>query len=159
VHKFYSKKVSVIAQQQYDNVRWFVSVLLPYIIAFIGVRSFVFRQPQIVTGEALSFGKSRANLLPEVNGRVTFVNVADAEETKQDLQETVEFLRELVRFPPLVGRFPRGGVPFYSSGAGKMLLARAIAEEANVLLFTISDSDVVELFGGVWPLSVGVLMG
>src|SRR5215813_4793249 len=95
------------------------------------------------------FGKSRAKLLTEAHGRVTFEDVAGVDEAKQDLQEIVEFLRDPSKFQRLGGRIPRGVLLVGPPGTGKTLLARAIAGEANVPFFTISGSDFVEMFVGV----------
>jgi cell division protease FtsH len=100
-------------------------------------------------GKALGFGKSRAKLLTEAHGRVTFEDVAGVDEAKQDLQEIVEFLRDPGKFQRLGGRIPRGVLLVGPPGTGKTLLARAIAGEANVPFFTISGSDFVEMFVGV----------
>ncbi|WP_375706240.1 ATP-dependent metallopeptidase FtsH/Yme1/Tma family protein, partial [Bartonella sp. AA2SXKL] len=94
-------------------------------------------------------GKSKAKLLNEAQGRVTFQDVAGVEEAKQDLQEIVEFLREPQKFQRLGGRIPRGVLLVGPPGTGKTLLARSVAGEANVPFFTISGSDFVEMFVGV----------
>ena len=94
-------------------------------------------------------GKSKAKLLTEAHGRVTFEDVAGVDEAKEDLQEIVEFLRDPQRFQKLGGRIPRGVLLVGPPGTGKTLLARAIAGEANVPFFTISGSDFVEMFVGV----------
>src|SRR5262245_6716246 len=100
-------------------------------------------------GKALGFGKSRAKLLTEAHGRVTFEDVAGVDEAKQDLQEIVEFLRDPGKFQRLGGRIPRGVLLVGPPGTGKTLIARAVAGEANVPFFTISGSDFVEMFVGV----------
>ena len=100
-------------------------------------------------GKALGFGKSKAKLLTEANGRVTFEDVAGVDEAKEDLQEIVEFLRDPQKFQRLGGRIPRGVLLVGPPGTGKTLLARAIAGEADVPFFTISGSDFVEMFVGV----------
>src|SRR6266536_2183356 len=115
----------------------------------IGVWIFLSRQMQGAGGKALGFGKSRAKLLTEAHGRVTFEDVAGVDEAKQDLQEIVEFLRDPGKFQRLGGRIPRGVLLVGPPGTGKTLLARAIAGEANVPFFTISGSDFVEMFVGV----------
>src|SRR5213075_2617679 len=121
---------------------------LPF-IALIGVWIFLSRQMQGAGGKALGFGKSRAKLLTEAHGRVTFEDVAGVDEAKQDLQEIVEFLREPQKFQKLGGRIPKGVLLIGPPGTGKTLLARAIAGEAGVPFFTISGSDFVEMFVGV----------
>src|ERR1044071_7867854 len=101
-------------------------------------------RPQGAGGKALGLGKSRAKLLTEAHGRVTFEAVAGVDEAKSDLQEIVEFLRDPGKFQRLGGRIPRGVLLVGPPGTGKTLLARAIAGEANVPFFTISGSDFVE---------------
>ena len=121
---------------------------LPMIL-IIGVWIFFMRQMQGSGGKAMGFGKSRARLLTEKQGRVTFDNVAGIDEAKEELQEIVEFLRDPRKFQRLGGRIPKGVLLVGSPGTGKTLLARAIAGEANVPFFTISGSDFVEMFVGV----------
>jgi cell division protease FtsH len=100
-------------------------------------------------GRAMGFGKSKAKLLTETQGRVTFDDVAGVDEAKEDLQEIVEFLRDPQKFQRLGGRIPRGVLLVGPPGTGKTLLARAIAGEAGVPFFSISGSDFVEMFVGV----------
>ena len=97
----------------------------------------------------MGFGKSKAKLLTEAHGRVTFEDVAGVDEAKEDLQEIVEFLRDPQKFQRLGGRIPRGCLLVGPPGTGKTLIARAVAGEANVPFFTISGSDFVEMFVGV----------
>src|SRR5512136_3024736 len=151
VQRLYSKGVSITARAQQNDVPWFVSLLVSWLpfIALIGVWIFLSRQMQGAGGKALGFGKSRAKLLTEAHGRVTFEDVAGVDEAKQDLQEIVEFLRDPGKFQRLGGRIPRGVLLVGPPGTGKTLLARAIAGEANVPFFTISGSDFVEMFVGV----------
>src|SRR5579872_1905358 len=151
VQKLYNKGVSITARPPSDNVPWFVSLLVSWLpfIALIGVWIFLSRQMQGAGGKALGFGKSRAKLLAEAHGRVTFEDVAGVDEAKLDLQEIVEFLRDPGKFQRLGGRIPRGLLLVGPPGTGKTLLARAIAGEANVPFFTISGSDFVEMFVGV----------
>ncbi len=124
-------------------LNWFPMLLL------IAVWIFFMRQMQSGSGRAMGFGKSRAKLLTERHGRVTFEDVAGVDEAKDDLQEIVEFLRDPQKFQRLGGRIPRGALLVGPPGTGKTLLARAIAGEANVPFFTISGSDFVEMFVGV----------
>ena len=101
----------------------------------------------------MGFGKSRAKLLTEAHGRVTFEDVAGVDEAKQDLQEIVEFLRDPGKFQRLGGKIPRGVLLVGPPGTGKTLIARAVAGEANVPFFTISGSDFVEMFVGVGAIA------
>src|SRR6195256_2840935 len=151
IQRLYGKGVSISARPQSDNVPWFVSLLVSWLpfIALIGVWIFLSRQMHGAGGKALGFGKSRAKLLTEAHGRVTFEDVAGVDEAKQDLQEIVEFLRDPGKFQRLGGRIPRGVLLVGPPGTGKTLIARAVAGEANVPFFTISGSDFVEMFVGV----------
>ena len=97
----------------------------------------------------MGFGKSKARMLTERQGRVTFDDVAGIDEAKQELEEIVEFLRDPQKFQRLGGKIPKGVLLVGPPGTGKTLLARAIAGEANVPFFTISGSDFVEMFVGV----------
>ena len=124
-------------------VSWFPMLLL------IGVWIFFMRQMQSGGGKAMGFGKSRARLLTEKQGRVTFNDVAGIDEAKEELQEVVEFLKHPQKFQQVGGRIPKGVLLVGPPGTGKTLLARAIAGEANVPFFTISGSDFVEMFVGV----------
>ncbi len=124
-------------------LNWFPMMLL------IAVWVFFMRQMQSGSGRAMGFGKSRAKLLTERHGRVTFEDVAGVDEAKADLQEIVEFLRDPQKFQRLGGRIPRGALLVGPPGTGKTLIARAVAGEANVPFFTISGSDFVEMFVGV----------
>ena len=151
VQRLYGKGVQITARPQGDNVPWFVSLLVSWLpfIALIGVWIFLSRQMQGGAGKAMGFGKSRAKLLTEAHGRVTFEDVAGVDEAKQDLQEIVEFLRDPGKFQRLGGKIPRGVLLVGPPGTGKTLIARAVAGEANVPFFTISGSDFVEMFVGV----------
>ena len=124
-------------------INWFPMLLL------IGVWIFFMRQMQSGGGKAMGFGKSRARLLTERQGRVTFDDVAGIDEAKFELEEIVEYLRDPQKFQRLGGRIPKGVLLVGPPGTGKTLLARAIAGEANVPFFTISGSDFVEMFVGV----------
>jgi cell division protease FtsH len=107
------------------------------------------RQMQSGGNKALSFGKSRAKLSSSTQKKVTFKDVAGADEAKDELQEIIEFLREPQKFQRLGGRIPKGVLLMGAPGTGKTLLARAVAGEANVPFFSISGSDFVEMFVGV----------
>ncbi|WP_428248039.1 ATP-dependent zinc metalloprotease FtsH [Ferrovibrio sp.] len=124
-------------------ISWFPMLLL------IGVWIFFMRQMQSGGGKAMGFGKSKARLLTERHGRITFEDVAGIEEAKTELEEIVEFLRDPQKFQRLGGKIPKGCLLVGPPGTGKTLLARAIAGEANVPFFTISGSDFVEMFVGV----------
>src|ERR1700722_19871633 len=151
ITRLYNKGVSITARPLTENVPWFVSLLISWLpfVALIGVWIFLSRQMQGAGGKALGFGKSRAKLLTEAHGRVTFEDVAGVDEAKQDLQEIVEFLRDPAKFQRLGGRIPRGVLLVGPPGTGKTLIARAVAGEANVPFFTISGSVFVEMFVGV----------
>ncbi len=122
--------------------------ILPLLI-FFGFFFFVMRQMQGASGKAMGFGKSRAKLLTERQGRVTFDDVAGIDEAKEELEEIVEYLKDPMKFQRLGGKIPKGALLVGPPGTGKTLLARAIAGEANVPFFTISGSDFVEMFVGV----------
>ncbi|MXO65127.1 ATP-dependent zinc metalloprotease FtsH [Altericroceibacterium endophyticum] len=122
---------------------------LPFLL-ILGVAFFALRQVQKGGGSgAMGFGKSKAKMLTEKQGRVTFDDVAGIDEAREELQEIVEFLRDPQRFSKLGGQIPKGALLVGSPGTGKTLLARAIAGEARVPFFTISGSDFVEMFVGV----------
>ncbi len=126
----------------------FISLLPALLI--VGVWLFFMRQMQGKGGGgAMSFGKSRAKMLTEKQGRVTFDDVAGIEEAKQELEEVVEFLKDPQKFQRLGGKIPKGALLVGPPGTGKTLVARAVAGEANVPFFTISGSDFVEMFVGV----------
>jgi cell division protease FtsH len=127
------------------------TLLLTYapIALMIGFWIFMMRQMQSGGSKALSFGKSRAKLSSSTQKKVTFKDVAGADEAKEELQEIIEFLREPQKFQKLGGRIPKGVLLVGSPGTGKTLLARAVAGEANVPFFSISGSDFVEMFVGV----------
>ncbi len=123
--------------------------LLP-ILLILGLFLFMMRQMQGGGGRgAMSFGKSRARLLTEKQGRVTFDDVAGVDEAKEELQEVVEFLKDPAKFQRLGGKIPKGALLVGPPGTGKTLIARAVAGEANVPFFSISGSDFVEMFVGV----------
>ena len=144
------KGVSIQARAD-DQKMSFLSVLISWFPMFLLIAVWIFfmRQMQGAGGRAMGFGKSKAKLLTEAHGRVTFDDVAGVDEAKEDLEEIVEFLRDPQKFQRLGGRIPRGVLLVGPPGTGKTLLARAIAGEANVPFFTISGSDFVEMFVGV----------
>ena len=128
---------------------YLIGNLLPFLL-ILGVAFFALRQVQKGGGSgAMGFGKSKAKLLTERSGKVTFDDVAGIDEAREELEEIVEFLRDPSRFSKLGGQIPKGALLVGSPGTGKTLLARAIAGEAGVPFFTISGSDFVEMFVGV----------
>jgi cell division protease FtsH len=143
--------VQITVRPPSSDQPWIVQLLVSWlpILVFIGAWIFLSRQMQNGAGRAMGFGKSKAKLLNEAHGRVTFEDVAGVEEAKDDLQEIVEFLRDPQKFQRLGGRIPRGVLLVGPPGTGKTLIARAVAGEANVPFFTISGSDFVEMFVGV----------
>ncbi|MAD40546.1 ATP-dependent zinc metalloprotease FtsH [Tistrella sp.] len=134
-----------------DNVPSLFGILISWfpMLLLIGVWIFFMRQMQGGGGKAMGFGKSKARLLTEKAGRVTFEDVAGIDEAKDELHEIVEFLKAPQKFQRLGGRIPKGVLLVGPPGTGKTLLARAIAGEANVPFFSISGSDFVEMFVGV----------
>ncbi len=151
VDKLTKKGVAITAKPSEEDVPSLFGVLISWfpMLLLIAVWIFFMRQMQSGGGRAMGFGKSKAKLLTEQHGRVTFDDVAGVNEAKDDLQEIVEFLRDPQKFQKLGGRIPRGALLVGPPGTGKTLLARAIAGEANVPFFTISGSDFVEMFVGV----------
>jgi len=145
------KSVRVIAKPEDSDVNPLLHYLLSWfpMLLLIGVWVFFMRQMQAGGGRAMGFGKSRARMLTEKQGRVTFEDVAGIDEAKGELQEIVEFLKDPQKFQRLGGKIPKGVLLVGPPGTGKTLLARAIAGEANVPFFTISGSDFVEMFVGV----------
>src|SRR3954464_1122203 len=151
VSRLEERNVQITARAAEGSPFWSIllSSWLPFIV-IIGVWFFFIRQMQGGgRGGAMGFGKSRAKLLTETQGKVTFEDVAGVDEAKQDLEEIVEFLRDPGKFQRLGGRIPRGVLLVGPPGTGKTLIARAVAGEANVPFFTISGSDFVEMFVGV----------
>jgi cell division protease FtsH len=151
VNKLIAANVHVDAKPEGDAMNPFLKVLISWapMLLLIGVWIFFMRQMQSGGGRAMGFGKSRARLLTEKQGRITFEDVAGIDEAKGELQEIVEFLRDPQKFQRLGGKIPKGCLLVGPPGTGKTLLARAIAGEANVPFFTISGSDFVEMFVGV----------
>jgi cell division protease FtsH len=143
--------VRITARPQDEGFSLF-SVLISFgpMLLLIAVWIYFMRQMQGgAGGKAMGFGKSKAKLLTEAHGKVTFDDVAGIDEAKEDLEEIVEFLRDPQKFQRLGGRIPRGVLLVGPPGTGKTLTARAVAGEANVPFFTISGSDFVEMFVGV----------
>jgi cell division protease FtsH len=151
VQRLTDRGVRVVAKPEESDVNPLFHYLLSWfpMLLLIGVWIFFMRQMQSGGGRAMGFGKSRARLLTEKQGRVTFDDVAGIDEAKGELQEIVDFLRDPQKFQRLGGKIPKGVLLVGPPGTGKTLLARAIAGEANVPFFTISGSDFVEMFVGV----------
>ena len=151
VQRLTDKGVRVDAKPQDTDVNPLMHYVLSWfpMLLLIGVWVFFMRQMQSGGGRAMGFGKSRARMLTEKQGRVTFEDVAGIDEAKSELQEIVEFLKDPQKFQRLGGKIPKGVLLVGPPGTGKTLLARAIAGEANVPFFTISGSDFVEMFVGV----------
>ena len=151
VQRLTERGVRVVAKPEESDVNPIFHYLLSWfpMLLLIGVWIFFMRQMQSGGGRAMGFGKSRAKLLTEKQGRVTFDDVAGIDEAKAELQEIVDFLRDPQKFQRLGGKIPKGVLLVGPPGTGKTLLARSIAGEANVPFFTISGSDFVEMFVGV----------
>ena len=151
IDRLYNRGVSISAKPEKEGGSIFLNVLISWfpMLLLIAVWIFFMRQMQGGGGKAMGFGKSKAKLLNEKSGKVTFEDVAGVDEAKDDLQEIVEFLKDPSKFQRLGGRIPKGALLVGPPGTGKTLLARAIAGEANVPFFTISGSDFVEMFVGV----------
>ena len=151
VEKLTNKGVSIIASPIDAKMPSLLGILLSWfpMLLLIGVWVFFMRQMQGGKGGAMGFGKSKAKLLTEAHGKVTFDDVAGVEEAKEEVEEIVEFLRDPKKFSRLGGKIPKGALLIGPPGTGKTLLAKAIAGEANVPFFSISGSDFVEMFVGV----------
>ena len=151
VEKLSAKGVAITAGPREEKGPSLWGVILSWfpMLLLIGVWIFFMRQMQGGKGGAMGFGRSKAKLLNEAQGRVTFQDVAGVEEAKEELEEIVHFLKDPRKFQKLGGRIPKGALLVGPPGTGKTLLARAIAGEANVPFFTISGSDFVEMFVGV----------
>jgi cell division protease FtsH len=151
VQRLTEKGVRVVARPEESDVNPLFQILISWfpMLLLIGVWVFFMRQMQGGGGRAMGFGKSKAKLLTEKQGRVTFEDVAGIEEAKGELEEIVEFLRDPQKYQRLGGKIPKGVLLVGPPGTGKTLLARSVAGEANVPFFTISGSDFVEMFVGV----------
>ena len=144
-----AQDVAFTFKREEPNHWWpLFSVLAPMILILL-LFFFFLRQLQNSGGRAMSFGKSRAKLLHETPGQVTFADISGVEEAKEELQEIVDFLKDPRRFTRLGGRIPKGVLLMGPPGTGKTLLARGVAGEAGVAFFSISGSDFVEMFVGV----------
>ncbi|MFC1491433.1 ATP-dependent zinc metalloprotease FtsH [Nitrospinota bacterium] len=145
------KGVRISAEPAEQN-SWYMNLLLSWfpMLILLGVWIFFMRQMQVGGSKALSFGKSKARLVPEPSKKkVTFKDVAGIDEAKEELEELVDFLRDPPKFTCLGARIPKGVILVGPPGTGKTLLARAIAGEADVPFFQISGSSFVEMFVGV----------
>ena len=151
VRRLSDRGVLIRAEAATKETSFLMQLLISWVpfILLIGVWIFFMRQMQGGGGKAMGFGKSRARLLTERHGRITFEDVAGIDEAKEELEEIVEFLKDPQKFQRLGGKIPKGALLVGPPGTGKTLLARAIAGEANVPFFTISGSDFVEMFVGV----------
>jgi len=160
VEKLSEKGVNITASPIEDKMPSLLGILLSWfpMLLLIGVWIFFMRQMQGGKGGAMGFGKSKAKLLSEARGKVTFNDVAGIDEAKEEVEEIVEFLKDPRKFRSLGGKIPRGALLIGPPGTGKTLLARAIAGEANVPFFTISGSDFVEMFVGVGASRVRDMM-
>ena len=151
VQRLIDNNVEVVAKPEETPSIWQYLLVqsLPFVL-MLAIAFFVIRQMQKSSGSgAMGFGKSRARMLTEKQGKVTFDDVAGIDEAREELQEIVEFLKDPTKFARLGGKIPKGALLVGSPGTGKTLLARAIAGEAGVPFFTISGSDFVEMFVGV----------
>ena len=150
VEKLSSKGVNITASPEDNQMPSLWGILLSWfpMLLLIGVWVFFMRQMQGGKG-AMGFGKSKAKLLSEARGKVTFNDVAGIDEAKEEVEEIVEFLRDPRKFRRLGGKIPKGALLIGPTGTGKTLLAKAIAGEASVPFFSISGSDFVEMFVGV----------
>ncbi len=148
--KLYAKGVNVKVEDSESGgtILGYIFSALP-LLFIVGLWFFLMRQMQGGGGRAMSFGKSKARLLTERHGRVTFEDVAGVDEAKEELEEIVDFLKDPSKFQRLGGKIPKGALLVGPPGTGKTLIARAVAGEANVPFFTISGSDFVEMFVGV----------
>ena len=151
IEKLSEKGVSISAAPLDEKMPSLFGVLLSWfpMLLLIAVWIFFMRQMQGGKGGAMGFGKSKAKMMNELKGKVTFNDVAGVEEAKEEVEEMVEFLKDPKKFSRLGGKIPRGALLVGPPGTGKTLLARAIAGEAGVPFFTISGSDFVEMFVGV----------
>ena len=141
-------KVNAVPRNNSDGFLYNVFISWLPMLFLIGVWVFFMRQASAGNNKALSFGKSRARLI-ENNKKVTFADVAGADESKQELEEVIEFLKDPMKYQRLGGKIPKGVLLVGPPGTGKTLLAKAVAGEANVPFFSISGSDFVEMFVGV----------
>jgi cell division protease FtsH len=149
VKELRDKGIRITAQP--NHTPWYMSVLFNFgpILLLVFLWVFFMRQMQAGGNKALSFGRSKAKLVSEKGVKVTFTDVAGIEEAKEEVQEIIDFLKDPQKFQKLGGKIPKGVLLVGPPGAGKTLLAKAIAGEAGVPFFSISGSDFVEMFVGV----------
>jgi len=148
VTRLREKNVQIVAEDRSPSFATLFLTFLPYIIIF-GIWILILRQMQAGGAKAFSFGKSKAKLLTADSPKVTFADVAGADEAKVELEEIIEFLKDPQKFTKLGGRLPKGALLVGPPGTGKTLLARAVAGEAGRPFFSMSGSDFVEMFVGV----------
>ncbi|MEO7217190.1 MAG: ATP-dependent zinc metalloprotease FtsH [Gemmatimonadaceae bacterium] len=148
VTRLTSHNVEIVAEDAHASTLGFIIQFLPYLL-LIAFWIFLFKQMQSGGNRAFSFGKSKAKLLTADSPKVTFADVAGADEAKMELQEIIEFLKDPAKFTKLGGRLPKGCLLVGPPGTGKTLLARAVAGEAARPFFSMSGSDFVEMFVGV----------
>jgi cell division protease FtsH len=148
VERMTAAGVLISAKEPGQNMLGLLIAALPW-IAFIALYWFIFRQMQQGGNRAFSFGKSKAKLLTGDTPKITFADVAGADEAKVELQEVIEFLKDPQKFTRLGGRLPKGALLVGPPGTGKTLLAKAVAGEAGRPFFSMSGSDFVEMFVGV----------
>jgi cell division protease FtsH len=148
VARLRNHNVQIDAEDAHTSPLSFIFTFLPYLL-LIGFWIFLFKQMQSGGNRAFSFGKSKAKLLTADSPKVTFADVAGADEAKIELQEIIEFLKDPAKFTKLGGRLPKGCLLVGPPGTGKTLLARAVAGEAGRPFFSMSGSDFVEMFVGV----------
>ena len=147
----WAKNPDIDIKSKGEKSNWggfFLTTFIP-ILFLVGIMILLLRQMEAGGNRAFSFGRSRAKLIMGDRPKVTFEDVAGADEAKEELQEVIEFLRDPRRFQKLGGRIPKGALLLGAPGTGKTLLARAVAGEAGVPFFSISGSDFVEMFVGV----------
>ena len=148
IERLRKANVTIEAQDAKQSIGTYLITFLPYLL-LIGFWIFLFKQMQAGGAKAFSFGKSKAKLLSGDTPKVTFADVAGADEAKVELQEIIEFLKDPAKFTKLGGRLPKGALLMGPPGTGKTLLAKAVAGEAARPFFSMSGSDFVEMFVGV----------
>ncbi|HQW67995.1 MAG TPA: ATP-dependent metallopeptidase FtsH/Yme1/Tma family protein, partial [Gemmatimonadales bacterium] len=146
--RFKEQGVQVSASKEKNGLTVLLITALPWVV-IIGLWWFLFRQMQAGGNRAFAFGKSKAKLLTGDTPKLTFADVAGADEAKVELQEVIEFLKDPQKFTRLGGRLPKGALLVGPPGTGKTLLAKAVAGEAGRPFFSMSGSDFVEMFVGV----------